>query len=223
MKKRFKQILGGIKKRKDGYLTIELTMVFSVLFFSLLLILFIGMVLYQEVRLQSTAIRASERGAMIYGSDVTDMETGRKEIEDFENRNPYRNVPIINGLGDDKYKGIVNDYVEEKMTLGNILEGENINTGNYTTVDHYTLAKRLKVNIQSGYSTPVASIGETFGHSGPFQVSTTISSAVVDSQDFVRNTDLVMDIAKQTAVFGTVEKGFDKIMGYIDKLKDKLK
>lgn len=209
-------------KKRDGYLTIELTMVFSVLFFSLLLILFIGMVLYQEVRLQSTAIQASERGAMVYGSGVKDMTTGVKTIEDFKNRNPYRNVPLINRLGDNGYKNIVNAYVENNLTSGNILEGENKNTGNYTTIDNYIFAKRLKVNIQSGYSMPVASIGETFGHSGPFQVSTTISSAVVDSPDFVQNVDLVMDIAKQTAVFGTVEKGFDKIMDAIETLGKKL-
>ena len=36
---------------QDGYLTIETTMVFSVLFFSLILILFVGMVMYQNVNL----------------------------------------------------------------------------------------------------------------------------------------------------------------------------
>lgn len=44
-----KQTVCNYMKRKnnqDGYLTIEVTMIFSVLFFSLIFILFMGMVLY---------------------------------------------------------------------------------------------------------------------------------------------------------------------------------
>ena len=89
-----------IKKRlkvQDGYLTIETTMVFSVLFFSLILILFVGMVMYQNVNLQSIAVQASERGSVVYSSRVADMTTGVKTLDDFLIRDPYRNVPFMDG------------------------------------------------------------------------------------------------------------------------------
>ena len=43
-----------------------MTIIFPVIFFSLLLILFMGIVLYQEVEQQSLAVQASERGAVVY-------------------------------------------------------------------------------------------------------------------------------------------------------------
>ena len=40
-------------------MTIEMTIIFPAIFFSLILILFMGIVLYQEVSLHSLAVRAS--------------------------------------------------------------------------------------------------------------------------------------------------------------------
>lgn len=219
---KIKSMFMNRKAGRDGYLTIELTMVFSILFFSLLLILFMGMVLYQEVKLQSVAVQASERGSIVYSSRVSDMTTGVKTLEDFKYRDPYRNVPLINMANDGKYESLVNKYVASNLGSNNILSGKTRNNGNFANVENYIFAKRLKVNIESGYQLPVASVGEMFGYSGPIKVSTTATSAIVDSPDFVRNIDLVMDMVKQTEVFDNVEAGFNKIMDAIDSLKTKL-
>lgn len=220
--RRVKDLFNTIVKKRDGYLTIELTMVFSVLFFSLLLIMFMGMVLYQEVKLQSVAVQASERGSIVYSSGVSDMTTGVKTLDDFKYKDPYRNVPLINMANDGKYESLVNKYVSSNLNSNNILSGSTKNNGNFANVENYIFAKRLKVNIESGYQLPVASVGEMFGYKGPIKVSTTATSAIVDSPDFVRNIDLVMDMAKQTEVFDNVEAGFNKIMDAIDSLKTKL-
>ena len=74
-------------------MTIEATMVFSVLFF-FDIYSFMGIVLYQEVNTQSPAARASERFS-IYSSRVSDMTTGIKKLDDFKIHDPYRNVPFM--------------------------------------------------------------------------------------------------------------------------------
>lgn len=210
-------------KNQDGYLTIEATIVFSTVFFSLIFILFMGMVLYQEVNAQSLAVRASERGSVIYSSRVSDMTTGVKKLEDFKNHDPYRNVPLIDGSAKKNYTSIVNTYVAEGLGKYNVLNGSVNNIGNYTQVEDYLIAKKIKVNIQSSYKMPVDSIAEMFGKKGPFDVNTTAVSAVVDAPDFVRNVDLAMDVVKQTSVFGSVESGYNKIRDALDKVKNLLK
>lgn len=67
------------KWRNDGYLTIEMTIIFPVIFFSLLLILFMGIVLYQEVEQQMPGGQASERGAVGVQLPGSDMSTGSEE------------------------------------------------------------------------------------------------------------------------------------------------
>ncbi len=207
----------------DGYLTIELSMIFSVLFFSLLLILFIGMVLYQEVNLQSLAIQASERGSVVYSSRVSDMTTNKKVLTDFKIRDPYRNVPFMDGGKKGEYTSLVNKYVAARLGKRDIISGQNKNGGSYTEVEDYLIAKRVKVNIKSSYRMPGGSIPEMFGHKGPFDVDTTAVSAVVDTPDFVRNIDIIMDVAAQTKAFGTVQDGYNKIKEAIQKVADLLK
>ncbi len=208
----------------EGMLTIEMTIIFPALFFSLLLVLFIGMVLYQEVNLQSLAVQASERGAVAYSSRVSDMTTGIKTLEDFNVRDPYRNVPFLGGENKREYTSLVNRYVESRMGKGDILKRENQNSGNYTTVEDYLIMKRVRVNIQGGYHTPLDSVVEMFGHKGPFMVDTAAVSAVVDAPDFVRNIDIMLDVANQSNVFGRpIQKGYENIKKAIQEVTDLLK
>lgn len=215
--------LQEIRNKKEGYLTIEICMVFSVLFFSLMLILFIGMVLYQEVRLQSLAVQASERGSIVYSSRVSDMTTGKKTLNDFKIRDPYRNVPFMDGGRKGSYTSLVNQYVAGQIKSSNVISGENHNDGSYTEIEDYLIAKRVRVNIRAGYRMSVDSIPETFEHEGAFEVNTTAVSAVVDTPDFVRNIDIVTDVAGQTEAFQTVQDGYNKIREAIQKVADLLK
>lgn len=218
-----KKFFRGSQHKNDGYLTIELSMVFSVLFLSLVLILFIGMVLYQEVRLQSLAVQASERGSVVYSSRVADMTANRKTLADFKIRDPYRNVPFMDSGKKGEYISLVNRYVAGQTGSKNIIYGENSNGGSYAEIEDYLIAKRVKVNIRAGYRMPGNSIPEQFGHKGPFDVNTTAVSAVTDPSDFVRNIDIITDVAKQTKAFHTVQDGYNKIKEALQKAADLLK
>ena len=209
--------------KNEGYLTIELTIIFPAIFFSLLLILFMGMVLYQEVNLQSLSVQASERGSVVYSSRVSDMTTGIKTLEDFKIRDPYRNVPFLGGGKKGEYTSLVNKYVAERMGKRDILQADNQNGGNYTTVEDYLIAKRIRVNIHSTYHTPVDAIAKMFGQNSPFEVNTTAVSAVVDAPDFVRNMDIIVDVASQTKVFGSAQERYNEIKKAIQKVADLLK
>ena len=221
--KKLREILANNRKQNDGYLTIEITLVFQVLFFSLMLILFMGMVLYQEVKLQSLAIRASERGSVVYSSRVRDMSSTEKTLEDFKVRDPYRNVPFMDIGKKGEYASLVNKYVADKIGADNIISGKNKNAGAYAQVEDYLIEKRIKVTIQSDYALSVSSIPAMFGHEGPFGVNTTAVSAIVDSPDFVRNVGIVTDIAKQTKLFDTLQDGYGEITKAIQKMTDLIK
>lgn len=212
------QTLRNKIKNEDGYLTIETTMVFSVLFFSLIFVMFMGMVMYQNVNLQSIAVQASERGSVVYSSRVKDMSTGVKTLDDFRIRDPYRNVPFMDSENKADYTAIINTYINGKMGKRDIISGEVKNSGNYVEVEDYLIEKRIKINIQSNYSMPIDAIAEMFGKKGPFEIDTTAVSAVTDSPDFVRNVDLAMDVMKQTEIFGSAQEGYQNIKGALEKV-----
>lgn len=221
--KKIREFIQEVRYKKEGYLTIELSIIFTSIFFSLILVLFIGMVLYQEVRMQSLAVEASERGSVVYSARVSDMKTSEKTIEDFKIRDPYRNVPFLGGGNKSEYKSLINKYIQDDVGNRNVIRGNNLSNGNYTVIEDYIIAKRVKVNIHHTYLMPVGSIPEMFGHDGPFDVNTTVTSAIVDSPDFVRNIDIVMDVANKTEAFQNVQDGYNKIKEGINKVADFLK
>lgn len=223
LKYKKEQLKQQLKENQEGYLTIEITIVFTSLFFSLLLMLFMGMVLYQEVNVQSLAIRTSERGSVIYSSRVSDMTTGEKTLADFKIRDPYRNVPFMDNGNKKEYKTLLNTYVDKNLGRYDILNGVINNQNDYVTIKDNLLSKKIIVNIQAGYTMPVDSIPKMFGRSGLFDVNTTAISAVVDAPDFVRNVDIATDVFKQTKLFGTVDNGYGKIKAAIEKIKELLK
>lgn len=211
-----------ILKKQHGYLTVELTFVFSVILFSLLMILFMGMVLYQEVNLQSLAVRTSARGSTIYSSRMEDMETGVKKLEDFKNRDPYRYLASI--FGGDKtveYKTLLNTYVSKNIGEYHILTGKPINK-EYTTIQDYVFIKRIKVNIQEDYHMPTDAIARMFGSDGAFHIDTTATSTVVEPVEFVRNIDLCTDVFRQTKSYGKAKEAVGKVKGYIKDFTDLL-
>lgn len=217
------RVMKRIAPNQDGYLTVEITMIFSVLFFSLILIMFIGIVLYQEVNLQSLAVKASERGSVIYSSRVSDMSTGIKTLEDFNIRDPYRNVPFMDSQNKEDYKALLDAYICANLGSYDVITGEISNSGNYTVVEDNLITKKIRVTIQSSYKMPVDSVAEMFGKRGPFSVNTTAVSAVVDSADFVRSVDLAMDAAAQTSVFNSAQDAYNKIRDALDKVLDLLR
>lgn len=209
-------------KKQEGYLTVELTFVFSVLFFSLMMLLFMGMVLYQQVNLQSLAVRTSARGSIIYGSRMDDMETGVKTLSDFKNRDPYRYLASV--FGGDKtgeYKKLLNTYVAKNVGNYNILTGTPKNQ-DYTTIQDYVFIKRVKVNIQEDYHMPTDAIAKMFGLDGAFHIDTTATSTVVEPVEFVRNIDLCTDVFRQTKAFDKAKETVGKVRSYITKFTDML-
>lgn len=210
-------------KREKGSLTVEMTFVFSVVFFSLLMLMFMGMVLYQQVNLQSLAVRTSSRGAVIYGSRMEDMETGVKKLSDFEDRDPYRYLSSVFG-GDkvNEYKSILNRYVSSHIGEKNIITGQPKNN-DYTTIQDYVFIKRVKVNIKRDYHMPVDAIARMFGSDGAFYIDTTAASTVVEPVEFVRNIDLCTDVFKQTKAYDKAQQTMKKVSEYIDKFNDLLK
>lgn len=214
---------GKIRNREAGYMTIEITLVFTVVFFAILLILFAGMVLYQQVHLQSAAIQASERGSVIYASRVEDIKTGQKSLADFRNRDPYRYVPGFDTGVQKDFEEKLNAYVSASAGQNNILSEGKDGTGTSVDVQDYFIVRRVKVNIKSNYHIPIDGIIQMFGLNGAFDIDTTAVSTVTDPVEFMRNTDLCVDALKTTEVYGSANELMGKAKEYIGKFNDLLK
>lgn len=220
MKKTERKPIGN---REAGYMTVEVTLVFTVVFFAILLILFVGIVLYQEVHLQSVAVGTSERGSVIYASRVESMETGEKTLEDFKNRDPYRYVPGFDTGTQRAFEEKLNAYVSASAGKNNVRSGGVDEAGVFAEVQDYFIVRRIKVNIKAEYPVPIDGITQMFGLEGAFDIDTASVSTVTDPVEFMRNTDLCVDALKTTDIYGSANETMGKAKEYINKFSNLLK
>lgn len=188
----------SLMKKEEGYLTVELTIVFSTIFFVLMILLFLGMVLYQHVNLQSLAVRTSERGAFIYATGSENMESGVIQLGDFKNRDPYRYVVGWASGEKTKYEEIMNQYVAGNIGKRNVLKSTDDDAEYSVKVKDYVVSQKVRVKIHVDYNMPTDAIAKMFGLEGMFEIDTDAVSTVVDNAEFIRNTDICVDLIKQT-------------------------
>jgi hypothetical protein len=210
LKKNMSPCEAHIKKgNDDGYLTIEVTIVFSVILFSLLLILFVGIVLYQEVQLQSAAERTAGRGALMYASGLKDMETGMKTSEDYRNSNPYR---YLFGNGKDAAVGRMKVYMGEKIGLHNLYTGDGATSE--ADITGWLIAQKASAKAANQYHMPILAVAETFGVS-TIKIDAEAVAAVTDTPEFIRTADFILDEVNRF-------KAARDVMEKLGELKDKI-
>lgn len=197
-------------KSEKGEFTVEATIVFTISFMTLIFMMYLGIVMYQHVHLQSVTDRIASRGAMMYATRTTDMATGYKSPDSFWNSDPYRYI------FDGSYKGTAKSQIQSalnaEMGVGNVMK---INPGDGATVDIKLgiFSRRVEVSGKRSFNVPFMSI---FGmDSSFFNLNVKSTAYIMDMPETIRNIDYASDILHR---FPAV----DNAMGKVGELKGKL-
>jgi len=202
--------------KKDAYMTVEAIFVFPTVFFSILLLIFMGIVMYQQSALYSLAARSASRGSIIYTTCSKNMETGEVVYDDFKDRNPYR---FIWDSEANNKTNQVNSYVAANVGKNNAYTGLD-KTGTYASRSG-ALFKKIYVKINYDYNNPIKAVAKLFGVGALFRVDVLATAPVSEPVELVRNVDLTMDYLNKYAGNG-MQKLADikkKINEFADILK----
>ncbi len=202
--------------KKDAYMTVEAIFVFPTVFFSILLLIFMGIVMYQQSALYSLAARSASRGSIIYTTTSENMDNGIVEYNDFKNRNPYRF--IFESKKTDKAK-VINSYVESNVGKNNAYTGIDM-TGTYSSGNgkykyvtrEGSLFKKIYVKINYDYNNPIKAVANLFGVESLFRVDVLATAPVSEPVELVRNVDLTLDYINRFT------NGMDKLKNITDKI-----
>ena len=197
-------------KKKDAFMTVEATLIFPIIFLSIMLLIFMGLVMYQQCSLFSLAARSASRGSIIYTTCSKNLDTGSLSYEDFKDRNPYRF--IWDSEAKDK-TNMINNYVKSHIGDNNAYTGLD-KTGTYASRQG-GMFKKIYVKINMDYNNPVKGIARMFGVQGIFKVDVYATAPVSEPVELIRNVDLVVDYLNRYAG-GAMEK----LSGIKDKLNE---
>lgn len=190
------KIFSNKLKSNEGFFTLEAVIVFTTMFFVLLVLIFMGLFLYQQVRLQTLAQKSASRGAMIYNIASRDMYIGRVSLDTLNDSDPYRFIV-------DSKQGArtarVQEYLDREILSKNVVSQVSNTKKTLSAkadVDNYLIVKKTVVDINSEYIVPIGGIFKLFGIQSPFKITAHSEAMVQEPAEFIRNLDICGDVLK---------------------------
>ncbi len=189
-----------------GSFTVEASILFSLVFLLLVVLVYTFIIMYQYTTLQSVANEAANRGAAYY---VKQFEEGTKwPLE----KNPYWRIFDTNDLA--KKTKIKNYSLKE-------LEPSIVNSNKFASADtsYNILLKQFRLGLEEQYPLPIGELLAVFGILPKLVLKAEASCPMEDNAEFVRNLDMVIDI--KNCLINSDNKwigGGSKVSEVVDKL-----
>jgi hypothetical protein len=225
-------------KNIKGSLTIEAAVIVPTVLLCLIALIYICLIMYQQVYLQSVANTAAERGASAWSNPSKDMFIGQIKAEDFKNVSLYWRLAEVLPIGNASKakKSKVEEYVRYSLKKYSLFgkgpdNKEVINSGESKLtatcdVDDCIIYKKVLVSVTEEYSIPLGgSLLKAFGFNDKFTLKAEAQAVVNEPAEFIRNTDFVVDTIREldTKGGGTLTETWNKINGTFSKLSGRLK
>ena len=197
-------------KSEKGEFTVEATIVFSISFMALIIIMYIGIVMYQHVHLQSITDRIASRGAMMYATRTTDMNTGYKSKDAFWDSDPYRY--IFDGSYKSTAEAQISSALNSALGNGNVI-ASNTNDGASAKVKLGMFSRKVEITGRRSFNVPFVSVFNI--DNSLFDLNVKSTAYIMDMPETIRNVDYAVDMIKQNK---TAQKAISKV----GELKGKL-
>lgn len=208
-------------KDQTGYLVVEASIVYPVMFFVLFFLIFYGNVFYQKSQIDDLVTKCAIRGAQYCADPIlVQMEENGGVVPDKVDVKPYRY--ILGGMSE--VENMISDRVKSGMASeSSFFTGMQpvIKNGNskIASFNNYVLYSTFSVEVEYQITFPIRFLGKKTP-----TIITNSSRAdipVVDSAEFIRNTDMAVDFLEDTIVGQKVASVFSKVNSFISNFAKK--
>lgn len=211
-------------KKQEGSVIVEASIVFPVMFLVLFFIIYFGNMYYQISQVDNMAMSYAIKGAQSVADPFHyEMETeGRVPFND--KVEPYRYIlGEINGASIDTLETKIQEEIKEEFNTKLISFFKNMNPTIDGNVDaefnNYVLYGTFHVEIKYSIPFPLRLWGSNnikIAH-----LSSKAEVSVNDTTEFVRNTDMILDIFEVTAAGQRIQSYFEKINEFISQFGER--
>jgi hypothetical protein len=210
-----------LNSKETGNITIEASIMFSALFFCIVILMYICLLLYHQSCLESIAVRAAQRAVATWSDLNKDMYI---EKVSFQNNSTIQLYYSIYDSEKDKKKARVCKYVSNYYNPYKILKSNNFKVD--IEVKNYLLYKKIKVSISEGYDLYIEGIMKIFGLSSIFRLNGSAERIINEPVELINNVDFLIETGKETdrkyfqgKTGSSILEIGEKIKQIIDKIK----
>lgn len=220
-KNRAKNAIGYFFKNESGASTIvEATFVFPIMFFVLFFLIFFGNVYYIKANIDSVVSRAALEGALLVQDPYTEYVNGSKNADDLKNVqvSPYRYIfgnmkAIESQIGSKVSKSV-------KGSSG-LLSGMNpkIKNSDIARFNNKVVYSTFIVKIDYSVQLPWRFIFSS--QPTIIRLCARAEEPVNDTPEFIRNTDMVLDMLDSSTTYKKICDKFGKVKDFINSFVQK--
>jgi hypothetical protein len=222
-------------KKTKGSITVETTLIISVVLFVLMTLVFSFMVMYQKAILAKTVSIVAQQGAEIWTDSRKQIENGYWDHMQEQDSIYYR-LFDDSLLTSKKYSITANSFKQLEGLLSERNTGEGIQDKKFskmkklmvselrkgilkpskTTVDilfSNKLQRKIEVSLAQNIKIPLGFLGKLIGKNGSMDLTCKGVAFVVEPAENIRNIDLGMEYAKTIGEAIDIKSMMEKLKG----------
>jgi len=177
---------------EKGSLTVEAAVVVPIAVITVILLVYMSVLWVHHSNLTSLSHRASEICAASWNDMGRDIETGRIEKSSLGKESLYRR--LWDAKRQDRIDR-VKEYIMRKAGDYRILRPVDVKVD--VRFKDCIIYKAVEVSIENTYKIPVSGFFRIFGINENYVIHARSESVIKDTEEFIRNTDLIIDIERE--------------------------
>lgn len=195
----------------------EASLIFPIVILCIFALIYMCLLLYQKVYIQSLADNAAQRGAATWDNPEKNIELGRVKKAHLKEDGLYWQIKEKIGFDAVSKKERLKKYINERLNTYSVLKADS--QVNVELID-YIIYKKLVVSIRSDYKIPISNLLKIFGISQYFTVQVESEAVINEPMEFIRNTDFLLDTGKEIIEKNPQLKGVsDEMNNYFQNIR----
>lgn len=230
MKDKVKNITEKLKNNK-GAVIVEAAIVFPVMFFVLLFIIFIGNLFYEQARIDSIVTQYAIRGAQCVADPFLDEMYQGKTVPTNPKKvvlEPYRYIfGFTENSSISQIENMLTKEIKEEINNGGLIFFDN-SSGKYMSTDNGNKICEFKNHflystfvVQVNYKVQIPISFMDAGKPTILKMSSRAEVPVSDTDEFIRNIDMAVDLLEDTKAGNTIASIFQKVTDFINTFANK--
>ncbi|HJA80206.1 MAG TPA: pilus assembly protein [Candidatus Mediterraneibacter intestinipullorum] len=220
--------MGGILKKTEesengAVQIVEATFVFPVMFIILFFLVYMGNAHYVKAQIESVVLTRTLEGAGYCADPILQTMKTTGTIPSLDNLNvePYRY--IFGGM--DEIESQIGTAVESDIEDGTMLFFNNMsprlktNSADIAKFNNYVVYSTFSVDVEYAVEFPIRFMGQEAP--AVLTINARAEVPVNDTSEFIRNTDMVIDIFYGTKFGQSISDMFGKINDFIENFAGK--
>lgn len=209
-----------IKKHNKGAVTVEYAVIFPVVVICILILIYIGMLFYQQCMMQSAVNRYVRSLAHLWGynPDNVDYEAGISKKETYLDEELYWHL----FADTQKRAKKATESVRNELMAKSIIRPK-AGFDVQVTYSNVIISKKIGINARAVYPLPFRKIFELLGSSGYVTIEAYGETSISDPPEFIRNTDYLLQIYEESGAKKLVLEKLEPLADVLGRLTDFMK